>query len=80
MGCGLLVNDTVPIEFETPLTDRDDFIFKTYVTGPDGVRELKEPYGHRSYRENTASELMLLELETGSLSALRIGYVALAPE
>lgn len=38
------VNDSVPIEFETPLFGRDDFIFKTYVTGPDGVRELMDTW------------------------------------
>lgn len=36
------VGDVVTIEYETPLAERDDFIFKTYVTGPDGVRNLTE--------------------------------------
>lgn len=43
-GAEYFVNDTVPIQFESPLTDRDDFVFKVYVTGPDGSRELTEPY------------------------------------
>lgn len=38
------VNDVVPIEFESQLKDRTDFIFKTYVTDPNGVTELTETW------------------------------------
>lgn len=36
------VGDSVPIEFESPLTDRTDFMFNTYVIGPDKVKKLDE--------------------------------------
>lgn len=42
IGVQYHVNDSIPIEFETPLLGRDDFVFKTYVTGPDGVRKMTE--------------------------------------
>ena len=39
IGAEYYVNDSVPIEYKTPLTDRDGFEFTTYVTSPDGVCE-----------------------------------------
>lgn len=36
------INDFVPIEFESQLMDRTDFIFKTYVTDPNGATEQTE--------------------------------------
>jgi hypothetical protein len=43
-GTEYYVGDIVPIEFESPLTDRDDFIFNTYVIGPDRVKRMVETW------------------------------------
>lgn len=44
LGNNYYVGDNVTIEFESPLTDRDDFIFNTYVTGPDKVKRMVETW------------------------------------
>jgi hypothetical protein len=71
------VNDIIPIKYETPLAGRDGFVFKTYVTGPDGVSELTDTWaptvpGEYGIKVNAVGK--------GFTFSISHGYVALAPE
>jgi len=77
IGVEYHVNDSVPIEFETPLAGRDGFEFKTYVTGPDGIRKLTDTWaptvpGKYGIKVNAVGN--------GLTFSISHGYVALAPE
>lgn len=78
-GVNYLVNDTVPIEFESPLTDRDDFVFKIFVTGPDGVNELMQPYEWKPTMPGEYGiKVKAVGIGNGFQFASSLGYVALA--
>lgn len=77
VGAEYYVNDSVPIEYKTPLTDRDGFEFTTYVTSPDGVCEPADIWtptvpGEYGIRVNAVGD--------GFTFSISHGFVALAPE
>jgi hypothetical protein len=77
IGVEYHVNDFVPIDFDTPLVGRDDFEFKTYVTGPNGVRELTDTWAP------TVAGKYNIKVEAvgnGFTFTASHRYVALAPE
>lgn len=71
------VNDSIPIEFDTPLLGRDGFEFNTYVTGPNGVRELTDIWAP------TVPGKYGIKVDAvgyGFTFSISRGYIALAPK
>lgn len=77
IGVEYHVNDSIPIEYETPLVNRDGFEFKTYVTGPDGVRELTDTWAPTEPGEYG---IKVNAIGNGFTFSISHGYIALAPE
>lgn len=76
LGVEYHVNDSIPIEFRTPLDGMEGFKFKTYVTGPDGVRKMTEtwtPTVPGEYR------IKVDAIGKGFIFSISHGYFAAAP-
>lgn len=77
IGVEYQVNGSIPIEFYSPLLGRDGFEFNTYVTGPNGVRELTDTWaptvpGKYGIKVDAVGD--------GFVFSISHGYIALALE
>lgn len=77
LGSDYHVGENVTIEFESPLKDRDGFIFNTYVTDPNGVSKKTKtwaPTGPGRYG------IRVEAVGKGFKFSSSNDYIALAPE
>ena len=77
IGAEYHVNDIIPIEFDTPLAGRDGFEFKTYVTSPNGVRELTDTWAPKVPGKYG---IKVDAIGYGFTFSISRGYIALASE
>lgn len=79
LGTNYYVGDNVAIEFESPLTERSDFIFNTYVTGPDKVSRQTETWAP-DMPGKYGIKVEAIGITSGLSFASSRGYEAQSPE